>query len=163
MPQQTVTYEIEVILAVRGRLKYKTPEYFVKWHGYPDSENSWEPPSSFKPDDFVKSFLEVELDPQWIKQRTHYFYQVFKNGKTSCSSPVLSHSPTQPSLKRKRDQSEPEKQKRPSLVIKLPAVKAPESSSSKSIDSFMTEKTSEGSDTDTPLFPNCEKGTADPQ
>ncbi|KAF9019285.1 hypothetical protein BDZ89DRAFT_1164747 [Hymenopellis radicata] len=78
--------QVELILGVRGRLKYKTPEYLVKWYGYPALENSWEPASACKADmrdllkavwrqikeegltkdDFAFSSLKVELDPLYI-------------------------------------------------------------------------------------------------
>ncbi|KAL1922706.1 uncharacterized protein VTP21DRAFT_10245 [Calcarisporiella thermophila] len=34
-------YDVEKILGVRGRGNKR--EYFVKWNGYPDEENTWEP------------------------------------------------------------------------------------------------------------------------
>lgn len=40
-------YEIEVILRRRST-KGKGVEYLVKWKGYDDSENTWEPKSSLK-------------------------------------------------------------------------------------------------------------------
>ena len=47
-------YQVEKIIdsrMVRGR-----KEYLLKWKGYPDSENTWEPHSNLDCDDLIKTF-----------------------------------------------------------------------------------------------------------
>lgn len=53
-------YEVEGIVqhrekgVARGKPVY---EYWVKWAGYPESENSWVPASNFLKNDLTKSML----------------------------------------------------------------------------------------------------------
>jgi hypothetical protein len=47
-------YEIEEILASRKR--HKRQEYLVKWLGYPESENTWEPASNLDCPDLLLAF-----------------------------------------------------------------------------------------------------------
>jgi hypothetical protein len=49
-------YEIECIRKHRGRAG--AYEYFSKWKGYPESENTWEPASSFLDDKVVKNYWD---------------------------------------------------------------------------------------------------------
>ena len=51
-------FEVELILEHRGLPGSR--EYYVKWKGYDDSENSWEPESSFLDSAIVKRYWSVQ-------------------------------------------------------------------------------------------------------
>lgn len=53
MPQKN-EYRVEKIL--KKRVKNNVVEYFLKWYGWPDSENSWEPESNLACSDLLQEF-----------------------------------------------------------------------------------------------------------
>src|SRR6266404_1622676 len=46
--QEDNHYEVEAILQSRQTKNRRGIQYIVKWKGYPDSDNSWEPASHMK-------------------------------------------------------------------------------------------------------------------
>jgi chromobox protein 5 len=65
------TYEVEAIVKTRIRGGHR--EYFLKWKGYPDSENTWEPAESLDCDALLESFhasLEAKKAQSVPKPRT---------------------------------------------------------------------------------------------
>merc|ERR1712062_138953 len=50
-------YEVEKILASRVLLDGK--KYLVKWKGWPDDQNSWEPADNVEADEEIKHYEEI--------------------------------------------------------------------------------------------------------
>jgi hypothetical protein len=56
---QEEEYEIENVLAVRQNYEENRIEYLVKWKGYSELENSWEPEEHFSSREPIKKFLQT--------------------------------------------------------------------------------------------------------
>jgi len=53
-------YEVERIL--KSKLRQGRKYYLIKWKGYPNEENTWEPEESFtNADEILKAFKNSEL------------------------------------------------------------------------------------------------------
>jgi hypothetical protein len=79
-----LTFEVEQIVSVRQFGKQKAWQYLMKWKGYPDSENTWEPlqdlknsmeivhqwhqdnPKQPKPSEFVMKLVELKPQTMWV-------------------------------------------------------------------------------------------------
>ena len=64
-------YGVEKILD--GRLWRKQKQYLMKWEGYPDSENTWEPAVGLKHAlEAMSLFHDIHPSFQWLaRKRTH--------------------------------------------------------------------------------------------
>ncbi|CAK9302378.1 unnamed protein product [Gordionus sp. m RMFG-2023] len=51
-------YNVEKI--VEKRMKFGKVEYFIKWEGYPDSDNTWEPEENLDCPDLISEFNDVK-------------------------------------------------------------------------------------------------------
>jgi hypothetical protein len=49
-------YEVEQILAMRLYRRWKKRQYLIKWKGYSNAHNSWEPAKNVNAPDLVKEF-----------------------------------------------------------------------------------------------------------
>ena len=78
-------YEVEKIL--RRRVKAGRVEYFLKWKGYPSSENSWEPQSHVTPD--LVAVFEARLQKHKTAQQ-----QLAVNVSGATAFPSTSGSPS---------------------------------------------------------------------
>lgn len=83
-----------VVAAIRARRKNPrtgTHEYLVKWEGYPESDNTWEPADNLKCPELVQKFLEEDANKRKRKK-------VDRNQSTE--SAKKSQSPTKRSSQR---------------------------------------------------------------
>lgn len=53
-------YSVEAIRARRKNTKTGADEYFIKWKGYPESDNTWEPLENLKCPELMQKFHEKE-------------------------------------------------------------------------------------------------------
>jgi len=72
MEDQEEVFEVERIEHIRTRKGQK--EYLIKWKGYGESENSWEPASSFEEglDSALAKYLQRRESEQRRKSRSSY-------------------------------------------------------------------------------------------
>ena len=49
-------WEVEAILAHRYFGRQKKLQYLVKWHGYPNSDNTWEPVENLHADEMIQDY-----------------------------------------------------------------------------------------------------------
>eukprot|EP01050_Picozoa_sp_SAG11_P002481 SAG11_NODE_126_length_15729_cov_9.966859_17_plen_255_part_00 len=61
-------FTVEAIMDSRGKGKKK--EYKVKWHGYPESEATWEPPENFAGSRQMISEFEANVDAQTTAKKS---------------------------------------------------------------------------------------------
>src|SRR5712692_11085613 len=54
--QGTEEYEVEHLINHRRHGKSQTLQYFVKWKGYPESDNTWEPAQNIHAPDLLKRY-----------------------------------------------------------------------------------------------------------
>lgn len=88
-------YEVEVICAARLTRNRKW-EYLIKWSGYTEAQNTWEPEESLGSgcervlDAFWKHLegqqIVLKPNPAWIKSETKSFQAMFKNRLASSSA-----------------------------------------------------------------------------
>ena len=69
MIEGTEEYEVEAILGYRVYGRWKKKQYLVKWKGYSDAHNSWEPEENVNALDLVKNYLDTH--PIWARQTTY--------------------------------------------------------------------------------------------
>src|SRR6266403_320800 len=60
-------YEVEWIVAHRMFERSKSLQYLVKWKGYPESDNSWEPADQVHAPDLVKRYHSAAKDQSAIR------------------------------------------------------------------------------------------------
>src|SRR6266478_3988983 len=60
-------YEVEWIVAHRTFGQSKRLQYLIKWKGYPESDNSWEPADQMHAPDLVKRYQSAAKDQSAIK------------------------------------------------------------------------------------------------
>ena len=65
----TEEYEVKAILGYWVYGRWKKKQYLVKWKGYSDAHNSWEPVENVNALDLVKSYLNAH--PIWARQTTY--------------------------------------------------------------------------------------------
>lgn len=83
-------YEVEKILNHRRSQTGKGLEYFLKWKGYPDSENSWEPEENVT-DDLIVPYLE-EVQRKEKKRKLEISNKSVKKSIPSASTNKSSRS-----------------------------------------------------------------------
>lgn len=73
---QEEEYEIENVIAVRQNSETQNIEYLVKWKGYSELENSWEPVEHFSSQAPIKKFLQTlglnQQAPRSNRSRQHH-------------------------------------------------------------------------------------------
>src|SRR6266478_592860 len=60
-------YEVERIIAHRMFGRSKTPQYLIKWKGYPESDNSWEPADQVHAPDLLKRYHSAAKDQSAVR------------------------------------------------------------------------------------------------
>ncbi len=60
-------YEVERIIAHRTFGRSKTPQYLIKWKGYPESDNSWEPADQVHAPDLLKRYHSAAKDQSAVR------------------------------------------------------------------------------------------------
>ena len=76
--RKIVYYEVEKIVDKRTNV-YGLVEYFVKWKGYPSSENTWEPKKNLKRLEHLIKEFENGIGEKFVKkmkkgeQDYHYY------------------------------------------------------------------------------------------
>ncbi len=60
--------EYEVERVVDKKVKHGKVEYFIKWKGYPDNENTWEPKENLECGDLIKEFEDRRREKQKRKE-----------------------------------------------------------------------------------------------
>jgi len=60
-------YSVEKIL--EKRLRHGKVEYLIKWEGYPDSENTWEPQANLDCPDIIKAYEDAQKSKKDDKKR----------------------------------------------------------------------------------------------
>ena len=68
--RKIVYYEVEKIVDKRTNM-YGLVEYFVKWKGYPSSENTWEPKKNLKAP--VKDLKDTK---KYLKDQSMFFLNI---------------------------------------------------------------------------------------
>ena len=63
------TYAVEAIRAKRWNEEAKTFEYQIKWIGYPESQNTWEPPEHLNCPQIVEEFEKGEREKVHQRRR----------------------------------------------------------------------------------------------
>src|SRR6266436_7320116 len=60
-------YEVERIVAHRRFGRSKRPQYLIKWKGYPESDNSWEPADQVHAPDLLKRYHSTVKDQSAVR------------------------------------------------------------------------------------------------
>lgn len=60
-------YSVEKVLD--KRIRHGKVEYLIKWEGYPDSENTWEPQANLDCPDIIKNFEDAAKSKKDEKKR----------------------------------------------------------------------------------------------
>ncbi len=93
----TEEYEVEHLVNHRRHRKSRTLQYFVKWKGYPESDNTWEPVQNIHAPDLLKKYHQCYplKDKKEKKSTRKAFSRLYTT--TSCrmlqTNPLLA-SPT---------------------------------------------------------------------
>ncbi|VDP13468.1 unnamed protein product, partial [Onchocerca flexuosa] len=88
------TFVVEAILGERYNKKKKMKEYLLKWKGYSDAENTWEPETNLDCDELIAEF-HAQQKETWGKQRN----ELWKNLMGTTNSKSKSRKPLSASFK----------------------------------------------------------------
>src|SRR5258707_10393540 len=94
--QGTEEYEVEHLVNHRRHGKSRTLQYFVKWKGYPESDNTWEPAQNIHAPELLKKYHQrypLE-DKKEEKPRRKTSSRLYTN--TLCRTPQMSPLPANP-------------------------------------------------------------------
>ncbi|EFO24965.2 heterochromatin protein 1 [Loa loa] len=82
-------YIVEAILGERYNKKKKVKEYLLKWKGYSDAENTWEPETNLDCDELIAEFYAQQKET-WGKQRSELWQNLMgiTNSKSKSRKPL---------------------------------------------------------------------------
>ena len=96
-------WEVKAILAHRYFGHQKKLQYLVKWHGYPDSDNTWEPVENLHANDLIQDYEHHwQGAAQQVVAAIHLQVTKVQEGKWAAQQYQI-HTPDQ--LKQKINQS----------------------------------------------------------
>src|ERR1700730_14143550 len=93
-------YEVERIISHRRHGRARTLQYLVKWKGYPESDNTWEPATQIHAPDLLKAYHRKRpleqikaallrrpktIFPYWIRLPTYPLHSSTSSGCTDIS------------------------------------------------------------------------------
>ncbi|KAM3723500.1 Heterochromatin protein [Dirofilaria immitis] len=86
-------FVVEAILGERYNKKKKMKEYLLKWKGYSDSENTWEPETNLDCDELIAEF-HAQQKETWGKQRSELWQNLMgiTNSKSKSRKPLSASS-----------------------------------------------------------------------
>ena len=64
-------YEVEKILAHRQYGRNQQMQYLVKWQGYPDSDNTWEPKENLHADELLQEYKTRSTHARMVKTKDY--------------------------------------------------------------------------------------------
>ncbi|VDO21913.1 unnamed protein product, partial [Brugia timori] len=94
-------FVVEAILGERYNKRKRMKEYLLKWKGYSDAENTWEPETNLDCDELIAEF-HAQQKETWRKQRNELWQNLMgiTSSKSKSRKPLPkmscsgSHSPT---------------------------------------------------------------------
>jgi len=87
--QEDVYYAVELILD--KRLNNNKVEYFLKWKGYDDRENTWEPEENLDCEDLIKPFEENLIREEKERKRREKLERGGRGLKRSLSNSTITY------------------------------------------------------------------------
>ncbi|KAL4003116.1 Chromo (CHRromatin Organization MOdifier) domain family protein [Acanthocheilonema viteae] len=82
-------FVVEAILGERYNKRKKMKEYLLKWKGYSDAENTWEPETNLDCDELIAEF-HAQQKETWGKQRSELWQNLMgiTNSKSNSRKPL---------------------------------------------------------------------------
>ncbi|VDN06482.1 unnamed protein product [Thelazia callipaeda] len=76
-------FVVEEVLGERYNRRKRVKEYLLKWKGYSDAENTWEPETNLDCDELIAEYQTKQTE-SWSKQRTELWQNLLDS--TGCSA-----------------------------------------------------------------------------